>query len=333
MKRLLTLALIMVFGVFCLSGCNDAEKQSGEKDNTNSLEKITVLLDWVPNTNHTGLFVAKDMGYYQAEGLEVEIIQPGDGGTAQLIGAGTGEFGVSYQEDVTAARSQDIPVVAIAAVIQHNTSGFASLKSSNITTPADFSGKTYGGWGSPAETAIIEAIMQKDSADFSTVNMMNIGSFDFFTSLEKGVDFAWIFQGWTGIEAELRDIDLNFIRLSEVNPVFDYYTPVIIASEETIKQNPQLAEKFMRATSLGYNYSIDNPEKAAQILLDNAPELDKELVLNSQEYISAEYKADAPEWGEMKTAVWESYADFMYENSLIEKKINADEAFTNKFLP
>ena len=332
MKRLFIFITIMMVGLFSLSGCSNGEKQSAEKAEEDNLQKITVLLDWVPNTNHTGLFAAKDLGYYEAEGLEVEIMQPGDGGTAQLIGAGTGEFGVSYQEDVTAARSQDIPVVAIAAVIQHNTSGFASLKAKGITTPADFSGKTYGGWGSPAENAIISAIMEKDHADFSTLNIMNIGSFDFFTSLEKGVDFAWIFQGWTGIEAQLRNIELNFIRLSELNPVFDYYTPVIIASEETIEQNPELAEKFIRAASRGYDYCIEHPEEAAQILLDNAPELDKELVLRSQEYLAAEYKADAARWGEMKTEVWQRYADFMYENKLIDRNIKAEEAFTNRFL-
>ncbi|MDD3894792.1 MAG: ABC transporter substrate-binding protein [Syntrophomonadaceae bacterium] len=332
MKRCSVLILLLLV-VLLTSGCNEGDKLTSQPDSPAAQEKITVLLDWVPNTNHTGLFVAKDLGYYADEGLEVEIIQPGDGGTAQLIGAGTGEFGISYQEDVTAARSQNIPVVAIAAVIQHNTSGFASLKSSNITTPADFSGKTYGGWGSPAETAVLKAIMEADNADFSTVNIMNIGSFDFFTSLEKGVDFAWIFKGWTGIEAQLRNVELNFIRLSEIDPVFDYYTPVIIASEDTLEKNPQLAEKFMRATSKGYSYCIENPEKAADILLDNAPESDRELLIESQKYLAAEYKADAPRWGEMKPEVWKNYADFMFANNLIDKKIKAEAAFTNQFLP
>lgn len=328
-----TLVTAMLLGLLLVAGCNNGNVISPQADSQEEKDKITVLLDWVPNTNHTGLFAAKDLGFYGEEGLEVEIIQPGDGGTAQLIGAGTGEFGISYQEDVTAARSQDIPVVALAAVIQHNTSGFASLKTSNITTPADFSGKTYGGWGSPSEMAVLKAIMEENNADFSTVNIMNIGSFDFFTSLEKGVDFAWIFEGWAGIEARQRNVDLNFIRLSEINPVFDYYTPVIIASEDTLKNNPQLAERFMRATSKGYLYCIDKPEEAAAILLDNAPELDKEMVIESQKYLASEYKADAARWGEMKQDVWQNYADFMFENQLINKRVKAEEAFTNRFLP
>ena len=154
MKRSVLAAALLGMMVL-MTGCGAGDDSISSSDSKAPREKITILLDWVPNTNHTGLFVAKDLGYYDEEGLEVEIIQPGDGGTAQLIGAGTGEFGISYQEDVTAARAQDIPVVAIAAIIQHNTSGFASLKTSNITTPADFVGKTYGCWGSPSDMSLI----------------------------------------------------------------------------------------------------------------------------------------------------------------------------------
>ena len=162
---------------------------------------------------------------------------------------------------------------------------------------------------------------------------MNIGSFDFFASLDKGVDFAWIFEGWTGIEAQLRDMELNFIRVANIDPVFDYYTPVINASETTLKDNPQLAQRFMRATSKGYLYCIKNPEGAADILFDYAPESDQSLLVASQKYLASEYQGDAPRWGEMKTTVWQDYADFMFENKLIDKNINAGEAFTNQFLP
>src|SRR5665647_3025311 len=122
MKKAIVLALIMSMLAIGLAGCST---KTSEK-NTVPLQKITVVLDWFPNTNHSGLYVAKDQGYYAEEGLDVNIIQPSEGGNPQLIAAGKGDFAISYQEEVTIARSQDIPVVAIAAVIQHNTSGFAS---------------------------------------------------------------------------------------------------------------------------------------------------------------------------------------------------------------
>lgn len=138
--------------------------------------------------------------------------------------------------------------------------------------------------------------MDQEGADFSQVNILNIGSSDFFTSIERDVDFAMIYWGWTGIEAQLRNVDLNFIKMRDKHPALDFYTPVIIASEDKIKENPQLIEKFMQATARGYQYAIDNPEEAAEILLNAVPELDPELVTASQVYLAGEYQADAPRW-------------------------------------
>jgi len=155
----------------------------------------------------------------------------------------------------------------------------------------------------------------------------------FFTSLETGVDFSWIYWGWTGIEAELKDMDLNFIKLNEENEALDFYTPVLIASEEMIADNPERVDKFMRATAKGYRFAIDNPKEAADILIQAVPELDAGLVQASQEYLASEYQADAPRWGEMKLDVWKNYADFMYNNQLMDNNIDPEKAFTNDFLP
>lgn len=327
MKKILVLLMACLLMAGSVSGCSKAEPSGS------GLTKVTVVLDWVPNTNHTGLYAARDMGFYREQGLDVEIIQPSEGGSAQLIAAGQGDFGVSYQEEVTVARSQDIPVVAIAAVIQHNTSGFASPIGKNIKSPQDFEGRTYGGWGSPAETAMIKVLMDKYGADYTKVNMLNIGASDFFTSVQKDVDFAWIYWGWTGIEAEQRNMKLNFIPLRDENEALDFYTPVIIASQKQLDENPELVKKFIKATSQGYEYAIADPEKAADLLLKAVPELDRGLVVSSQKYLAAEYQSDAPRWGEMKTSVWKSYADFMFSNKLIEKNIDPELAFSNEFLP
>ena len=328
-RKLLILVIIVGLLLPPLAGCS----KNPPAQDKQALTKVTILLDWLPNTNHTGLYVAKEKDYFKNEGLDVQIMQPGEGGTAQLVAAGKGDFGISYQEELTIARSQDIPIIALAAVIQHNTSGFASPVEKGITSPRDFEGKSYGGWGSPAETAVIKALMDKYQADFSRVEMLNIGEADFFTSMHKGVDFAWIYWGWTGVEAEQRNIDLNFIQLKDENPALDFYTPVIITSEKMLKENPELVQKFMRACSKGYQFAIENPEEAAELLLKNEPDLDRSLVMASQKYLANEYQADAPRWGEMKKEVWKNYADFMYKNKLIDNNIDPDKAFTNKYLP
>jgi ABC-type nitrate/sulfonate/bicarbonate transport system substrate-binding protein len=329
MKRKLAVGLIIILVVSLLAGCSNEKTKSTAP----AQQKVTVMLDWFPNTNHTGLYVAKDKGYFEQEGLDVEIVQPGEGGNPQLVASGKAEFAVSYQEEVTVARSQDVPVVAIAAVIQHNTSGFASPADRNIKTPKDFEGKTYGGWGSPSETAMLKVLMSKYGADVNKVTVVNIGSSDFFAAVQKDVDFSWIFQGWTGIQAQEKGMKLNYINLRDEDKAFDFYTPVLITSEKMVADNPELVSKFTRAVSKGYQFAIDHPDQAAGILLKNAPELDQKLVNESQKYLAGQYKADASRWGEMKTEVWKQYADFMFNNQLIDKNIVPEQSFTNKFLP
>lgn len=334
MKKWIVYLIVTVLIAGLMAGCS-SEKKTANYNTGEQLEKVTVILDWVPNTNHTGLYVAQEKGYYEEEGLEVEIIQPTEGGSADLIAAKQGEFGISYQEQVTYARTakNPLPVKAIAAIIQHNTSGFASPVSKNIQSPKDFEGKKYGGWGSPIEEAMLKAVMEKDGADFSKLEMVNIGASDFFTSVEEHVDFTWIYYGWDGVAAELKDFDINFMLLQDLDPALDFYTPVIIANEELLKENPELARKFLRATSKGYEYAIENPEDAAEVLLEKVPELDRDIIMASQKYLAGQYQAEAPRWGEMKEEIWSTYGNWMSDRGLLEGEFDAKEAFTNEFLP
>lgn len=322
---LLSIALLLAG---CASG--GGTPGTGKED----AQPVKVALDWVPNTNHTGLYVALDRGWYDEEGLRVEIVESSQGGaTTPLVASGQAHFGVGYQEDVTQARANDVPVVSIAAVIQHNTSGFASPKDKGITRPREMEGKRYGGWGSPTEDAMLKAVIEGDGGDFSRVEMINTGVADFFAAVERDIDFAWIYYGWTGVEAELRGLELDFLELRRLEPALDYYTPVLTTGEKLIEENPELVRKFLRATARGYEFAVDHPEEAARILLKYTPETDEELLLASQAYLSPRYRDDAPRWGEQKAEVWERYARWMYERELLPKIIEPEKAFTNEFLP
>lgn len=303
-----------------------------QKPKNKSAQKITVLLDWFPNTNHTGIYVAKDQNYFDNAGLDVEIIQPAEGDNLQVLASGKADFAVSSQEAVTLARAEDLPVVSIAAIIQHNTSAFASLEKSNIKTVKDFEGKRYGGWGSPIEEAVLKAVMQDAKADYSKVKNVTIGTTDFFTSISKDSDFQWIFYGWDGIEAKRRGIKLNTIMLKNLNPVLDYYTPVLVASEKNIKENKDTVKKFITAVQKGYDFAIQNPNESANILIKMAPELNADLVKESQKYLSTEYKSDAPKWGHQKEEVWNNYISWLNDRKLLKKNIYGKLAFTNEFL-
>ncbi|AIY86002.1 MULTISPECIES: ABC transporter substrate-binding protein [unclassified Thermotoga] len=297
-------------------------------------EEVTVVLDWYPNTNHTGLYVAKDLGFYREEGLDVKIVQPSRLTAEQLVASGKAEFGVSYQEAVTLSRGEGMPIVSIAAIIQHNTSGFAWLKDEGIKSVKDWEGKRYGSWGSPIEKATIEYIMRKYGADPSKVIFVNVGQMDFFAgTLNDVFDFAWIFYGWDGVASKVKGIEIEFLSLKDIDEVFDYYTPVLITSESLIKQNPDLVRRFLRATAKGYEYAIQHPVEAAKILLKYAPELDEKIVVESQKYLAGQYKADAEKWGYQKEEVWRRYAEWLHSMGFLKEMIDVTKAFTNEFLP
>lgn len=340
-KGLAALCAIML----AAAGCGKSEPAPGAAAGTQGaaasapiaqpkqLKNVKVVLDWTPNTNHTGLYVAKQLGYYEQEGLNVDIVQPGQSGADTMVATGEAQFGVSYQEGLTQARVQDVPLVSIGAIIQHNTSGFASPAAKNIKSPKDFEGKTYGGWGSPAENAMIESLMKQEKADPGKVKIVNIGEADYFTAVKKDIDFAWIYYGWTGVEAELRGEPINMIYLTKYSDKLDYYTPLLVTNEKMIKEDPDLVKKFMAATSKGYEYAIAKPDDAADVLIKAVPDLDPKLVKASQKWLSPKYQDDAPRLGEQKQVIFENYAGWMYDHKLLDKKLDAPKAFTNDFLP
>lgn len=320
----IALLLVLLLGLAAGAGCT--------KTGSPAPDQITVLLDWNPNTNFSGLYAAKDKGYYFEEGLDVKIEEAG-ANVLPLVAANKAQFGISYQEQVTFARLNDsIPVVSIAAIVQHNSSGFASFKEKGIKTAADFEGKSYGSWGTEVEEVTIKALMDKADADFSKVSIVTIGETDLFAVIEKLADFAWIYYGWDGIAAELKGAELNFIPLRELDPAFDYYTPVIISSESLINEHPDLVKRFMRATARGYRLAIDNPAAAAEILLQNVPELDRDLVMASQDWLRDKYQAESELWGLQKKEVWENYSRWLFDHGLVDEMLDVDSAFTNKFV-
>lgn len=333
MKKWLAVICTALLLVGCGKNEGSQEPTKAEEQQKDKLKKVSVVLDWTPNTNHTGLYIAKEKGFFADEGLDVEIIMPGEAGADQLTASGKADFGVSYQESITQARVQGVPLVSIAAVIQHNTSGFASPAEKKIESPKDFAGKTYGGWGSPVEKSVLDSLMKIEKADVEDVSIVNMGDSDFFTAVKRDIDFAWIYYGWTGVEAELRGEKINMVYLTDYTDKLDYYTPVLATNENMIKKNPEIVKAFVKAVSKGYNYAIENPQDAADILLKAAPDLDKELVKKSQEWLAPRYQDDAVKWGEQKLEVWENYANWMFENGLLEKELDAEKAFTNEFLP
>ncbi len=317
---------------------NTEQKQENSGTNsteTKELRKLSFVLDWTPNTNHTGLYAAQELGFYAEEGIELDIQQPPEGGAEALVAAGKADFAVSFQDSIAPAYTQTnpLPVTSIAAIINHNTSGIISLKSSGIDSPKGLEGKRYATWSLPVEQAVMKNVMEADGADYSKLELIPSTVTDVMTALQTDIDAVWIFYAWDGVAAQVAGLETNYWNFADINPVFDYYSPTIIAADKMLAEDPEIVKAFLRATAKGYQYAIDQPDAAADILLKAAPELDPALVKASQKWLAEHYIADGERWGAIDPERWNAFYAWLWDNQLIEQEIPKDTGYSNDFLP
>lgn len=302
-------------------------------------DSITVCLDWTPNTNHTGLYAAQALSYYEEAGLDVSIVQPPENGAALMCASGQAQFAVDAQDTIGAAFDMDEPlaVTTVAALIQHNTSGIMSRKEDGISSPKDLEGKVYSTWESPIELAMIEFIMKEDGGDFSKLKQIPNDITDEPAALAAHqTDSVWVFYGWSGINAQIENVDVNYLDFGQLAPVLDYYTPVLIANNDFLEEHPDTAKAFLAATAKGYEYAIENPKEAADLLIsgDSTGSLAdaQELVYASQEWLSGKYIDDASSWGRIDPERWNGFYTWLYENGLTTHDLTGI-GFSNDYLP
>ena len=287
-----------------------------------SVEKheVSVLLDWKPNTNHTGFFVAKEKGLYDKENLSVSLVNPTHTAATTLVATKHADFAVTYANDLIKARSAGLPIVAVAAIAQPDSSCFVWRKTSGIHSVKDFEGKRYGGWGSPEESATLQFVMEQNGADFSKLRILTSGISDFLQATEKNVDFTWEYKAWGVLSAQLEGVDVETYCPSEHFKELSKPSPIIITSEYLVKNRPEFVRAFLKATSGGYQFAIKNPRAAAEILIKASPGIDEKLVRASQKMISPMYQAEAQYWGYIEPKSFKSYLDWMFKNKLIDQK-------------
>ena len=315
------LSVALLCATLGFSACNKADGD------------VKVLLDWTPNTNHTGLYVAQALGYYEEEGLKVSIEQPGDTGTSLLVSSGQAQFGIDFQDQMAYNYSKKINVTAVAAIIQHNTSGIVSLASEGIDAPKKMENKVYATWDLEIEKAIIRKVMENDGGDYSKLQMVPNVIYDIKSALETtDVDCAWIFEAWDKIVLERSNTEINYFAFRDYADELDYYTPVIIANNDYLRNNPKQAQAFIRATEKGYMYAVEHPEEAAEILCKAVPELDADLVKASLDYLSGQYVADAEYWGVIDKTRWDSFFRWIKEEGIVKEDIPSGYGFTNEYL-
>ena len=326
MKKVLALILALTM-LLTLTACGGKEE-----------ETITFVLDWTPNTNHTGIYVALQKGWFEEAGLKVDVVQPPEGGSALLVASGKAQFAVTAQDSIAPALTGEnaMPLTTVAAILQHNTSGIVSRAGEGMDTPRGLEGHKYATWDSPVEKATIRQVMAADGGDFDKVELIPSTVTDEVSALKSGdVDAIWIFYGWAGIACEVAGLPIDYFDFADFDPVLDFYTPIIVSNNDWLASNPETAKAFLAALSRGYEYAAENPKEAADILMEAAPELksNAELVYRSQEYLAGEYIADAARWGEIDPDRWGGYFTWLNDNGLMETPLDPGMGFTNEYLP
>ncbi len=220
------------------------------------------MLDWTPNTNHTGVYVALDKGSFADAGLDVEILQPPEEGALPLVASGKAQFCVTFQENIAEAITSTTPmdVKAVAAILQHNTSGIISLKEDGINSPKDMENKVYATWDTPVEKAILKQVITKDGGDFEKVEMVPATVTDVVSALQANVDAVWILLRLEASRQNWRILTRTISWLKDIDPVLDFYTPVIASSNAYLNELTRTPPKaFLAACDKGYEYAIKNP--------------------------------------------------------------------------
>ena len=280
---------------------------------------IRVQLDWLPNTNHTGIYVAMAQGWYEEEGIEIEILRYSGAAGEILLDQDVADVAFSFPTYLPFFRAQGFDIVSIAAVLQTNPTEVAVLADGPITRPRDLDGQIYGGFGGPAEQSQWEWVVRADGGqgDISGV-ILDTAAYE--ALYEGRVQAVEPFVTWEGIEAKQRGIELRTWKYTDFG-IPDYPGTVLVAARALVDSDPDLLTRFLAATIKGYEYAVSEPNEAAQMMIDIAGEdvfPNLELVFESARLLAAQYYVD-PEgrWGSQTLEQWEGYAAWLFEQGLL----------------
>ena len=338
-RRTLLSAIAAASLLAVTTGCQ-AASSAAAKDGTTT---VTLALDWTPNTNHTGIYVAQAKGWFKDAGIDLRIVPYGSTAPETLLANHKADFGISYQEGVTTARAAGADITSVYAVTQKtNVTIAVRAGRDDIDSPKDLDGKTYAGFGAPYEKPLLQKVIQNagGKGDFKQVTLNTSA---YAALYADKADFAMPMPTWEGLEAELSGKPLKNFQLSDYGfPAI--YSTLVASSDQFLKKNPAVAKKFVAALDKGYRYAAANPDKAADLLISENKSVltNTELVKKSEALLAKEYYKGADGTiGTQSAERWQAFADFEYKAGLLvdgdgkklTKAPDASAFFSNDYLP
>lgn len=282
---------------------------------------ISVALDWTPNTNHIGLYVAQAKGFYEEAGLEVEILPYTDTSAATLVANNVADFGILGSIGLFTQRTAGADLVAAYALVQTETGRLVfNADRDDIQRPRDLDGKIYAGFGSGWETALIGTIIRHDGGvgEFETVTL---GTSAYEALANGAVDFTLEVYTWEGVKAEREGPAQRAFRYADYG-VPDQHTNFLGTTDDYLAEHPDAAQAFISASRRGYAYAVAQPDEAADILVAANADflLDRDFVRASlQALIDGHYLVgEDGAVGTIDPAKMEAMGNFLFEAGLLK---------------
>ncbi len=309
---------------------------ASESSSDGDLKEINVVLDWYPNAIHTFLYEAIDNGYFEDEGLKVNITSPAESVDAiNFVASGKAEIGLTYPVEIVQAVSNDMPVRALAAVAQTPLDCFCTLKE-NTDITSDMStlkGKKLGYSGTAAEEAMIKTITENAGLEESDYELINVG-FDLVTSLTtKSVDAVFgTFINDEVITMENSGYDLNVFYQQDYG-VPELYGLVMAVNNDDYNSDPESYQAFLRACKKGFEDMTEDEDQALEVIMndmnsDDNP-LDETQQRGSYEALVSRMQTDDAEFLSMSDETWQSTIDWMNQTGLVDAQLKASDVTVN----
>jgi len=333
------LALAGLAGAAACSSASSTPSAGSTPAGTAALQPLRIALDWTPNVDFLGIYVAISNGYFTKEGIKPIIIPYSGTPGETLLSTGKADLAFTYPPNIPAYRAAGLNYRAVAGLTQVNTIEIAVLKSSPYTSPAQLSGQLYGGFGVPSDPPILKAVMEKAGARNPVYKEVVLSTTAYQALASKRVAYSVMFGGVDDVTAELQGAQLRLFPIRDyLGAAASFPDDSLAATDQEIADNASVLRRGLAALAEGYIWSAKHPAQAEQILIrDNQAALE-----HSQNIIIATGNATAPtflnaagQWGSLSDASFAGVTDLMAQGGLFKGKTPppASDDFTDSLLP